>query len=745
MENDSTTEAPPTEDQAADQRPEAIQQTGRFGTISGVFMPTLLTILGVIMFLRTGWVVGQTGLVGGMLIIAIAFAITAATGLSLSSVTTNIRIGAGGAYSVISQSLGIEMGGSIGLPLYLSQVLATVMYIFGFREGWRWVFETHPPLAVDLGLFACLFIIAFISAGLAFKIQYFVAAVIGASLVSVGLAAATGSMDHAPQLWASAPGDTSVLLSSDFWQVFAVFFPAATGIMAGANMSGELKDPRKSIPLGTMGAIAVSFVIYTALAYWLATSATTEELRQNYTVVIDKAFWGPAVLGGLLGATFSSALSSIVGAPRILKALAQHRIIPNAEFLEKTTEKGEPRNAMWVTGGLVLLALMLRDLNVVAPFITMFFLITYSMVNGVVLLEQSLGLVSFRPKLKVPTVVPFVGFAGCIFAMFIINPTVSLVAVATVITFYALLIRRHLDSPVADVRSGLFVAIAQWAARRAADLPTQQERAWQPNLLVPVRDPLVLRGTYRFIEDFVWPTGYVELIGMTRPEGKEQLKASLHEISLDFRQQGIHARWTILDTDDYDQGLILGMEALQGSFFKPNTVFAPMPTNTEEEEDLVRIAEKAAEHGLGMIVLGLHERTRMGSKREINLWVHDRSPDWELVLRDSNLNLAILIAYMVSQSWEGRLNIVTCVEPERDPDEVREELERVIDLARLPDPEIPLLEGTFRENLANGPRSDLDVMGLSSPPDFELMREAIDKTRSSCVFVADSGQESAMA
>lgn len=136
--------------------------------------------------------------------------------------------------------------------------------------------------------------------------QYVAAAVIAAALVSVGLAAVNGSMQYEPELFISTdPGVGNFVLTEDFWAVFAVFFPAATGIMAGANMSGELKDPRQSIPLGTMAAIAVSYVIYVALAYRLAASASPAELRDNYTIMIDKAFWGPAVLGGLLGATFS--------------------------------------------------------------------------------------------------------------------------------------------------------------------------------------------------------------------------------------------------------------------------------------------------------------------------------------------------------------------------------------------------------------------------------------------------------
>ncbi|MGD9300920.1 MAG: hypothetical protein PVI13_05055, partial [Desulfobacterales bacterium] len=189
---------------------EAEKQGGRrFGTFGGVFVPTLLTILGVIMFLRTGWVVGNAGLGGAWLIIAVSFLITGCTGLSMSSFVTNIRVGSGGAFSMISQSLGLEVGGSIGIPLYLAQVLAVSMYVFGFREGWLWIFPQHEPLYVDLATFAVIFIITFVSAQLAVKVQYLILTVIIAALGSVALAAITGSMQHDITLWGDFPGDQS--------------------------------------------------------------------------------------------------------------------------------------------------------------------------------------------------------------------------------------------------------------------------------------------------------------------------------------------------------------------------------------------------------------------------------------------------------------------------------------------------------------------------------------------------------
>src|SRR6056297_3532315 len=151
MSNDKVLE--PQENKNLKEQVEDKKKIKLFGTFTGVFLPTLLTILGVIMFLREGWVVGNAGLLGAWLVILLAFGITGFTGLSLSSIATNIRVGAGGAFNIISQSLGLEVGGSVGVPLYLSQALAVSMYIFGFRAGWLWVFPEHSPLLVDLMAF----------------------------------------------------------------------------------------------------------------------------------------------------------------------------------------------------------------------------------------------------------------------------------------------------------------------------------------------------------------------------------------------------------------------------------------------------------------------------------------------------------------------------------------------------------------------------------------------------------------
>jgi solute carrier family 12 sodium/potassium/chloride transporter 2 len=557
-----------------------------FGTFGGVFVPTLLTILGVIMYLREGWVVGNAGLLGAFLIILLSFGITAFTGLALSSITTNIRIGAGGAFNIISQALGVEVGGSIGVPLYVSQALAVVMYIFGFRAGWNWVFPGHSALLVDLLAFAVLFGIAFISASLAFKVQYLILAVIAVSLVSVGLSISSESLNQPIQWWGDFSGSPETGFQGiGFWAVFAVFFPASTGIMAGANMSGDLKKPRRSIPLGTLGAIALSLVIYLVLAWWLAVSATPKELSGNYTIMIDKAAWGPAVLAGLLGATFSSALSSLVGAPRILQALAQHKILPASSLLEKRTKAGEPRNALLFTGAIVLGGLMLRDLNAVAPMITMFFLLTYLMINLVVVIEQGLGLLSFRPLFRLPRLISILGAAGCLFAMAIVSPLFSLVALAAVVVIHAYLVKKKLVAPYSDMRSGLFTAVAEWAAKMASEVTASRERTWKANLLVPVQDPEAVAGFVKLWRDLARPKGFVRLLGLSGEKAEPGFERSLSDLAQKLRNEQLFINWTVVSTAAFYQNLAASLEALDSAFFTSNLLFLRLPQENSRDQD----------------------------------------------------------------------------------------------------------------------------------------------------------------
>jgi solute carrier family 12 (sodium/potassium/chloride transporter), member 2 len=268
----------------------------RFGAFEGVFTPTILCILGVIMYLRLGWVVGQGGLPTALVIVVAANLISLFTGLSLSSMVTNIRIGPGGAYSLITKSLGFEVGGAVGLPLFLAQAVSVAFYITGFAEGWAWIFPGHPVRLVSLIAWVVLFAVAFTSARLAFRLQFLMMVVIGLSLLSIFLSPARAAVPAA-----------AVVGGVSFWTLFAIFFPAVTGLLAGVSMSGELKKPRRDIPLGTLAAVGAGFLVYLALTFWYASAATASELAGDRTIAITLARWQPLVLAGIMGATISSA------------------------------------------------------------------------------------------------------------------------------------------------------------------------------------------------------------------------------------------------------------------------------------------------------------------------------------------------------------------------------------------------------------------------------------------------------
>lgn len=720
------------------------ERAGRYGTFEGVFVPTLLTILGAILFLRAGWVVGNAGFGGAVLIILIAFVITGATGLSLSSVATNIRMGAGGAYSIISRSLGVEIAGSIGIPLYLSQALAVALYIFAFREGWLGLFPGHPALAVDFGLLVVVLGIAAVSAQFAFRVQYVVLGLMVAALLSAAAGAFFWPFDEPLRLWGEFPGAPEEgFPGTSFWIVFAIFFPAATGIMAGANMSGELADPRRSIPKGTVAAIGTTLLVYLGFAYWLARIAPPEELVSNYTVMADRAAWRPAVILGLLGATLTQSLVSLVGASRILQALAAHKVIPRGQRLARRSKGGEPRTALVLTAGLVSAALLVRELNVIAPLITLFFLITYVMVNLVVLVEQSLGLVSFRPLMPIPKGVPLVGLGGCLVVMFIINPVLSLAALTSVVGVYMYLVRRGIDPPYGDVRSGMFVAIAEWAVKKATRLRGPAERAWKPSLLIPVEDVDELRGTFRLIHDIASPRGSLHIMGVATGERASVLEAELSTAASHFRDEEVFASWSVIETRRYADGFLAGMGALRGTFLRPNIVFLRLPQDEERAAGVREVMERAPDYGLGIALVADHPRVGIGRQSAINVWV--RNPQWETGHEMAEIDLELLLAYKLQRNWNGRVRLLTAVDDEAGKAGAMEELGRLVDLARVPRCEVYAMVGRFGAAVVRAPQADVSLFGLPAEIDFGWARRMVQESRSSCLFVRGSGAESAVA
>lgn len=718
----------------------------KFGTFGGVFTPTLLTILGVIMYLRLGWVVGNAGLLGAWAIILLSYGITLATALSMSSITTNIRIGAGGAYAIISQALGLEVGGSLGIPRYVSQGLAVTMYIFGFREGWLSIFPMHHPFAIDIIVFVILYGIAYKSAELAIKTQFIIMGIICLSLFAIAISAFTGSMyipTEEAVRWGTFEGVEGGT-SEKFWLVFAVFFPASTGIMAGANMSGELEDPRKSIPSGTLWAIGVSLVIYMVLAYWIGRTATQDELLNNYNVMIDKSFYPPIVIAGVLGATFSSALASIIGSSRILFAMGQHRVLPKGEWLEFQDKAGQPRNSMIVTGILIFVTMLLRDLNAVAPLVTMFFLITYAMLNVVVIVEQQLGLISFRPVFVIPRYVPWIGLIGSLLAMFIINPTVSLISWALMFFVYSILSRRKLETQFEDVRSGLFTSFAEWAAKRTAESAHKEERSWKPNMLVPITDSATVQGAFSIIKDIAYPKGSAVLMGVGN-KGFARERKKLDYISNSFKRAGVFSSTIVMKTAKFAQGVNFGNQALSGAFFRPNIVFLNMLEKETAVKDYPEIIEEAKNLELGVILYMPHPRAMLGQQQTINVWIKSRAPEWDVQDGNYNPNLALLLAYKLKLNWKAEIRLITIIEDETEYIKARYFLQTLTDLARLPIDERIVLVGKFNEKLQDAPMADINIFGLFAGSDLEKYKQMSLDMSTTCLFTRNSGYENVFA
>ena len=702
-----------------------LKKPEKLGVFGGVFTPDVLTILGVIMYLRLGWVVGNAGLLGAVVIILLSKTITTCTALSMSSITTNIKIGAGGAYSIISKSLGLEAGGSIGIPFYISQMLSVALYIVGFTEGWLRIFPEHNPLIISTLTWVVLLIIISISTHFAIKTQYVILGIIALSLISF-FGTPTPVQPSVPLIGKFEAGN--------FWYVFSIFFPAATGIMAGANLSGDLKDPRKAIPLGTLSAIGVTMLIYLALAYTAARHIPVEELLTNQMVMVDHARWGWLVLTGILAATFSSALGSFLGAPRILQALAEHKTIPFSAFFARKSAANEPLPAFIFTAVLVELALLSGNLNALASLITMFFLITYGMINLVVFIQQKMRIISFRPTFKVPSFVPFIGAAGSLFVMFLINPVFSAVAITTIVVLYIWLGKRGLRAEWGDIRGGMFLMLAEKAAQIAQRFPRHQV-SWKPDLLIPIDDPKVWSGPLLFIKNVVNPAGSVFAFTVT-PEHVKETEKELKKLFEPFSRQQILVHTTAIQDNDFLHGALLVIQTLKAYSMRPNTLFLTLGNNPARDQIIETLSNYARDHQLGLLILRQHQRIAFGLQQNINLWLRDQSPNW---------HLAILISLQLQLNWGGKLNLITATADLSKKQRLHHFLERLSDRARLPSmTEFYVLEGEFKEAMAKAPTADINIFGLAQTLPFGFMRQAPELVNASCIFVRDSGLENAM-
>ena len=386
----------------------------KFGTFLGVYTPSILTILGLIMYLRFGWVVGNVGLIKTIVIVLMASSITFITGLSASAIATNIKVGVGGEYYMISRSLGLEAGGAIGIPLYLCRTLSVTFYCYGLSEAilvlWPVTQSILPSNALQGLTIAFIVLVTMLSgksAKLVLKSQIPIMIIVGASIIALIIGVLSQDI-HAPIIettYRTAP--------EGFWYVFAVFFPAVTGFTAGIGLSGDLKDPKKSIPKGTLAAVISGAIIYLIIPLLLAiTGALTLEQMADpdagVTIWTRLAIFGPwIVYPAVWGAVLSSAFGCILGGPRILQALSMDGLMP--KFLSKLSKSGQPTIATWISGIIAIAAVFLGGLNTIAQYVSVLFLTLYVAVNVSAAVEQLIKEPSYRPKIHVPWFVSLLG------------------------------------------------------------------------------------------------------------------------------------------------------------------------------------------------------------------------------------------------------------------------------------------------------------------------------------------------
>ncbi|MDY6967186.1 MAG: amino acid permease [Spirochaetota bacterium] len=655
-----------------------ISQSGqKFGTFLGVFTPSLLTILGLIMYLRFGWVVGNIGLPFTILIVLMSTSITFITALSASAVATNRRVGVGGEYYMISRSLGPELGGAIGIPLFLCRTLSITFYSFGLAES---IISFWPNSDNTDILILTAVIIIFItavssrSASLVLKMQIPIMITVGISLLALAVGVFSYGL-HMPELTA-----TYRTAPKGFWYVFAVFFPAVTGFTAGIGMSGDLKDPQRSIPKGTLLSVVTGACTYIIVLILLSISAriSYEELAEPgiaWTKVAVLGAW--LVYPGLWGAILSSSFGSVLGGPRVLQSLAKDGLAP--KFFSRLSKTGQPTIATWVTGAIALVAVTLGGLNSVAQFVTILFLTLYVVINFSAALEKLVGNPSYRPTINVPWYLSLLGSCGAIVVMFLINPYACIVTIVLELILYLFLQRRSLQHQWGDVRAGLWIALTRFTLLQLHRYESNP-RNWRPHFLLFAGDAAKRIELVRLAAWFNQNNGIVtvcQLIEGDLKNGKIETDFKHKKIDRVLNEEGLVAFSEVDVVSDFENGVIDIAQSKGIADLKCNAVMFGWPSKQERLESILRILHGLSNTGISTIISRLKWEQIPNQKKQIDIW-------WRGKQRNGDLMLLLAHLLCLNEEWKyARIVIRSIVENESEMDEVTSSLASLIPETRI--------------------------------------------------------------
>nr|XP_046231085.1 solute carrier family 12 member 2 isoform X1 [Scatophagus argus] len=469
-------ELTPAEEAAAKESAES-KGVVKFGWIKGVLVRCMLNIWGVMLFIRMSWIVGQSGIALSCLIVAMATVVTTITGLSTSAIATNGFVRGGGAYYLISRSLGPEFGGSIGLIFAFANAVAVAMYVVGFAETVVELLASADAIMTDnmndiriIGTITVIILLGISVAGMEWeaKAQIFLLVVLITAIINYFIGTFISVKSKEPKgffgydgsiMWENMGPD---FRGETFFSVFAIFFPAATGILAGANISGDLADPQMAIPKGTLLAILITAIVYLGVAIstgscivrdasgnisdtvssqfmancstaackfgydfssCISTNSCSYGLHHDFQVMSVVSGFGPIITAGIFSATLSSALASLVSAPKVFQALCKDNIYPGlAMFAKGYGKNNEPLRGYILTFGIALAFILIAELNVIAPIISNFFLASYALINFSVFHASLANSPGWRPSFKYYNMwVSLAGAVLCCVVMFVIN------------------------------------------------------------------------------------------------------------------------------------------------------------------------------------------------------------------------------------------------------------------------------------------------------------------------------------
>lgn len=693
-----------------------------FGTLP-VFLTAISTILGAIMFLRFGFAVGSVGFVGTLFIILIGHMVTISTAMALAEIATNQKVEGGGEYFIISRSFGVNIGAAIGIALYLSQAVSVAFYIIAFAEAFDaikpWVAAEFGYELYDNRLFSIpallLLIWLMVTKGvnLGMKALYIVVTILAISLVFFFL----GTTPYT-EVFDSSQLFKGVDTGKGFFYVFAIIFPAFTGMTAGVGLSGDLKDPKKSIPIGTLSATIIGMIVYVFIAYKLASSASPTDLVNDQLIMGKIALWGPIIPIGLAAATISSALGSFMVAPRTLQAIGGDKVFPNRK-INYWVSKGiksnnEPRNATILTSVIALLFVLMGDVNAVAEIISMFFMVTYGSLCLISFLQHFAADPAYRPSFKSKWYFSLIGAVMCIYLMFKINTPYAISAIGLMVVLYFYIsTKSDTNKGLANIFQGVihqFNRTIQVFLQKAEKDKTEED--WRPAVLCLSKDSF---KRYSALEMMRWIShryGFGTYIHFEKDyfsaESKKLADKNLQKL-IDISSSS-HSN-VFLETliSPSNTGAIVQAIQQPGISGQPNNMML-FEFKKGEKDWLMDIVDnysilKTAKYDL--CILATSDKG-FGYKKDIHVWLN--KDDYE------NANLMILLSYIIlgHSDWKkGQIKIFATF-PKEDIKKEEQQLIELTSSGRLPISAnnihvLPRVEGKSRLDLINEYSVDADL------------------------------------